>query len=247
MLYALRAHRAIARASILALTCALGACGGDDSGSDDADDDTDDDGGSVPDAGPSDDAAGIRYPRHHRRRTAAGRSWTAAAGASSASRSREPPVGELRWKAPVPNEPWEGVRDATAFGDSCAQLDSLQGGASESEDCLYLNVWTPDPAPAEPLPVMVWFHGGGNESGSTADEVPLGVGGLFYDGRALAETYGVVVVTHQLPARAARLLRTTRRWRTRDRRPATRACSISAARSSGCATTSPRSAAIRAA
>jgi para-nitrobenzyl esterase len=106
-----------------------------------------------------------------------------------------PPVGELRWKAPVPNDPWDGVRDATAFGSSCAQPDSLQGDASDNEDCLYLNVWTPEPAPAEPLPVMVWFHGGGNQTGATSDLVPLGVGGLFYDGRALAERYGVVVVT----------------------------------------------------
>jgi para-nitrobenzyl esterase len=193
MLYALRAHRAIAHASILALTCALGACG-DDSGSDDTDDDTDDDGGSVPDAGPSEDAAGsdtlvtIADGQLQGELDGGSRRFLGIPFA-------RPPVGELRWKAPVPNQPWEGVRDATAFGDSCAQLDSLQGGASESEDCLYLNVWTPEPAPAEPLPVMVWFHGGGNESGSTADEVPLGVGGLFYDGRALAETYGVVVVT----------------------------------------------------
>ena len=106
-----------------------------------------------------------------------------------------PPVGELRWKAPVANDPWDGVRDATAFSGSCAQLASLQGKASENEDCLYLNVWTPEPAPEGPLPVMVWFHGGGNEAGSTADNVPLDVGGLFYDGRALAERYGVVVVT----------------------------------------------------
>jgi para-nitrobenzyl esterase len=106
-----------------------------------------------------------------------------------------PPVGDLRWRAPEPNEPWDGVRDATEFSDACAQLQSLQAAASESEDCLYLNVWPPSPAPEGPLPVMVWFHGGGNVSGSTADQVPLGVGGLFYDGQALAERYGVVVVT----------------------------------------------------
>jgi para-nitrobenzyl esterase len=106
-----------------------------------------------------------------------------------------PPVGALRWKAPVPSPPWEGVRDATAFGPGCAQPSSLQSSASEVEDCLYLNVWTPEPPPESPLPVMVWFHGGGNTTGSTADQVPLGVGGLFYDGRALAERYGVVVVS----------------------------------------------------
>ncbi len=184
-----RAHRAFAHASILALVCALGACG-DDSGSDD----NDDDGGGGADAGPSADAAGSSTLVT----IADGQLQGELDGASRRFLGipfAQPPVGELRWKAPVPNQPWEGVRDATEFGDSCAQLDSLQGGASDSEDCLYLNVWTPEPAPAEPLPVMVWFHGGGNETGSTSDEVPLGVGGLFYDGRSLAESHGVVVVT----------------------------------------------------
>lgn len=106
-----------------------------------------------------------------------------------------PPVGDLRWKAPVENEPWTGVRDATTFGGRCAQNATIQSMPSEDEDCLYLNVWTPDPAPASPLPVMLWFHGGGNTAGSASDDVPLGVGGLFYDGQALAERYGVVVVT----------------------------------------------------
>ena len=77
----------------------------------------------------------------------------------------------------------------------CAQRDALTTPASDNEDCLYLNVWTPDPAPSEPRPVMVWFHGGSNTSGSTADMVPLGVGGLFYNGRTLAETRDVIVVT----------------------------------------------------
>jgi para-nitrobenzyl esterase len=106
-----------------------------------------------------------------------------------------PPVGPLRWKAPTPNQAWYGIRDATEFGGACAQPSSIQAEESLNEDCLYLNVWSPDPAPTSPLPVMVWFHGGGNEVGSTADEVPLGVGGLFYNGRLLAESYGVIVVT----------------------------------------------------
>src|SRR5512139_3472840 len=67
-----------------------------------------------------------------------------------------PPVGELRWRPPAPVTPWQGVRDATQFGGRCAQLPSLTHPPSEGEDCLYLNVWSPEPAPARPLPVMVW-------------------------------------------------------------------------------------------
>lgn len=106
-----------------------------------------------------------------------------------------PPVGDLRWRPPQPTQPWQGILEANAISAACAQLEGLTTSASESEDCLYLNVWTPEPAPARPLPVMVWFHGGGNTSGSTGDLVPLGVGGLFYNGRMLAESRGVVVVT----------------------------------------------------
>ncbi len=106
-----------------------------------------------------------------------------------------PPVGELRWKPPQAPAPWNGTLEASHFSDACAQEDALITSASDSEDCLYLNVWSPSPAPSRRLPVMVWFHGGGNTTGSTMDEVPLGVGGLFYNGRALAESRDVVVVT----------------------------------------------------
>ncbi len=106
-----------------------------------------------------------------------------------------PPLGELRWRPPQPPAPWSGVLEANEMSVPCAQEAGLTTPASESEDCLYLNVWSPDPAPSRQLPVMLWFHGGGNTSGSTADEIPLGVGGLFYNGRSLAESRDVVVVS----------------------------------------------------
>jgi para-nitrobenzyl esterase len=107
-----------------------------------------------------------------------------------------PPVGDLRWRPPAPPAPWQSVLQANAFAGSCAQLGSVQGPASENEDCLYLNVWTPDPAPKKPLPVMVWFHGGGNQQGSAGDGVPFpGVPGHFYDAHVLVQERDVVVVT----------------------------------------------------
>ncbi len=95
----------------------------------------------------------------------------------------QPPVGDLRWKEPLPAKAWTGVRDATAFGPMCNQNDNKQ--LPHSEDCLQLNVWTPKwPAPSR-VPVMVWVHGGGNTAGS-------GVEALF-NGEVLAR-HGVVVV-----------------------------------------------------
>ena len=92
-----------------------------------------------------------------------------------------PPVGDLRWKAPQPVIPWEGIREATEFGPS-----PMQAGNNEnmSEDCLYLNVWTPAKSPKEKLPVLVWIYGGGFAGGSTS----------YYDGTPLAEQ-GVVLVS----------------------------------------------------
>lgn len=108
-----------------------------------------------------------------------------------------PPVGPLRWRPPAPAIPWEGVLQADAFGSPCPQIPSLQSTPSENEDCLYLNVWTPDPAPSKPKPVMVWFHGGANVTGSASDVVPFpGIpGGYIYDGHVLAAERDVVVVT----------------------------------------------------
>jgi para-nitrobenzyl esterase len=90
-----------------------------------------------------------------------------------------PPVGEYRWRPPQPVSPWEGVRDASEFGPNCAQggWGAAPGTIREgsSEDCLYLNLWTPAGVkPGAKLPVMVWIHGGafvgGSGSGSSGNE-----------------------------------------------------------------------------
>ena len=101
-----------------------------------------------------------------------------------------PPVGEQRWRAPQPAEPWDGILDATRFGPSCIQqaiprvsiyYDPPQ---SMSEDCLSLNVWAP--ADAENAPVIVWIHGGSLRIGGGAQGM--------YDGRVFAER-GIVFVS----------------------------------------------------
>jgi para-nitrobenzyl esterase len=99
-------------------------------------------------------------------------------------------------------QPWTGVRDATAFGPRAFQPyrpmipeigDALTGSGPMSEDCLRLNVWTPAIGTGR-RPVMVWFHGGGQRTGSGNS--------IFYDGQALARAHDVVVVTvtHRLNA-----------------------------------------------
>lgn len=96
-----------------------------------------------------------------------------------------PPVGDLRWKAPHPPATWAGVRDATQFANVCPQEPSAFSGRSETEDCLYLNVYRPDNSTGQSLPVMVWLHGGGYVLGA----------GSHYDGAPLARQANAVVVT----------------------------------------------------
>jgi para-nitrobenzyl esterase len=109
-----------------------------------------------------------------------------------------PPVGRLRFRAPQPAQPWSGVRHCHGFTDCAPQqrrytLLGVGRYQSMSEDCLTLNVVTPEPAPAEPLPVMVFIHGGGYILGSSA--TPL------YDGAALARRGCVYVsVNYRLGA-----------------------------------------------
>jgi para-nitrobenzyl esterase len=97
-----------------------------------------------------------------------------------------PPVGPLRWRPPQPAAPWAGVRDATQFAPHCAQSASPFGQASTSENCLYLNVFTPPGAEhaGHRLPVMVWIHGGALVTGESND----------YDPTKLVDN-GTIVVT----------------------------------------------------
>lgn len=101
-----------------------------------------------------------------------------------------PPVGKLRWRAPQPVHPWKGVRKTVAFGPRCMQLriysDMVFRDDGPSENCLYVNVWTPATSARANLPVMVWIYGGGFQAGSTSEP--------RQDGENLAKK-GVVVVS----------------------------------------------------
>jgi len=84
-----------------------------------------------------------------------------------------PPVGALRWQPPQPAASWSGVRDATQFAPHCPQSASPFGQASTSEDCLFLNVFTPSHQHAgSHFPVMVWIHGGALVTGESNDYHP---------------------------------------------------------------------------
>ena len=99
-----------------------------------------------------------------------------------------PPLGNLRWKPPKKHEPWTNVLKTTAYAPICAQITTLgvfAGPANNNEDCLYLNVFTPNLDPSAKLPVIFWIHGGGNLDGETPG----------YDGSKMASDGKTVVVT----------------------------------------------------
>ena len=110
----------------------------------------------------------------------------------------KPPVGDLRWRAPQPVEPWDGVREAYNYGPISMQDTPGLGDdvycrewhvdpeIPMDEDCLYLNVWTPAKSADEKLPVLVWYFGGAFNWGYTAE--------MEFDGEMLANQ-GIVVVT----------------------------------------------------
>ena len=101
-----------------------------------------------------------------------------------------PPVGDLRWRAPQPVVPWKGVRAAKQFGARAMQLpifgDMDFRAPHMSEDCLHLNVWAPVETGTTPLPVLVYFYGGGNVAGDGSEP--------RYDGAVLA-SHGIIAIT----------------------------------------------------
>jgi len=103
----------------------------------------------------------------------------------------QPPAGNLRWREPLPVQNWEGVRNADKFGPRCMQRttptsDYWFRSSGMSEDCLYLNVWTPAKSDRERLPVLVYIFGGGFQNGDGSEP--------RYDGASMAR-HGMVAVT----------------------------------------------------
>src|SRR3954471_23919127 len=82
-----------------------------------------------------------------------------------------PPIGGLRWREPQPVAAWTGVKAADAFGPHCPGRFFSAARPAVSEDCLYLNVWTPAGSRGESLPVLVWIHGGGFQGGSGSEPI----------------------------------------------------------------------------
>ena len=101
-----------------------------------------------------------------------------------------PPVGDLRWKAPQPVEPWEGIKEAKEFGPNPMQKpvfgDMAFGTKEMSEDCLYLNIWTPAKSTDANLPVFIYFNGGGLYAGAGSEP--------RYAGMSFARN-GVIAIT----------------------------------------------------
>jgi para-nitrobenzyl esterase len=98
----------------------------------------------------------------------------------------QPPVGDLRWREPMPVIPWTGVRDAAEFSAACMQKAGPISYSAKSEDCLFLNVWTPEWPIKSRFPVMVWIHGGGNFAGDSGE--------AWTDGERLIRR-GVIIVS----------------------------------------------------
>lgn len=110
----------------------------------------------------------------------------------------KPPVGNLRWAPPQDPDVWTSTLATTAYAPACPQKHYDQGDTTYTivgdEDCLYLNVWTPQASVGADKPVMVFIHGGGNQQGS-ANEINGGT--QMYFGKNLSERGDVVVVTIQ--------------------------------------------------
>jgi len=97
-----------------------------------------------------------------------------------------PPVGDLRWRPPQPAAKWQGLKQADKFGPRCYQGGRGAPGVETSEDCLYLNVWSPARSARDRVPVLVWIYGGGFSAGATSEPT--------YSGEKLAKK-GVVLVS----------------------------------------------------
>ncbi|XP_067319458.1 cholinesterase-like [Anolis sagrei] len=107
----------------------------------------------------------------------------------------EPPLGKLRFKKPLPHQPWSQIFEATDFGNACPQLlltetpELKMGNPNRpmSEDCLFLNIWVPHTQSSVPIPILVWIHGGGFDAGTSSLDL--------YNGATLAVTENVIVTS----------------------------------------------------